>query len=48
MVKSLKKFGGALMLYAVIFFGILAIASRINYVEGHNTIMNDEVVAFQK
>ena len=48
MVKILKKFGGALMLYAVIFFGILAITSRINYVEGENIITNDEVVAFQK
>lgn len=48
MVKSLKKFGGALMLYAVIFFGILAIASRINYVEGDKAIINDEVVALQK
>ena len=33
MMKSLKKFGGAIMLYAVIFFGIVAIASRINYFE---------------
>ena len=30
MIKSLKKFGGAIMLYAVIFFGIVAIVSRVN------------------
>ncbi len=30
MVKSLKKFGGAIMLYLVIFFGIVAICSRVN------------------
>ena len=36
MMKSLKKFGGAIMLYAVIFFGIVAIASSVN-LAGHDT-----------
>ena len=30
MIKSLRKFGGAILLYAVVFFGIVAIVSRIN------------------
>ena len=30
MIKSLKKFGGAIMLYAVVFFGIVAIVSSVN------------------
>lgn len=36
MMKSLKKIGGAIMLYAVIFFGIVAIASSVN-LAGHDT-----------
>ena len=48
MIKSLKKFGGALMLYAVIFFGVIAVTSRINYVEYDNQMGNEEVVALQK
>lgn len=48
MIKSLKKFGGAIMLYAVIFFGILAITSRMNYVGEENNVINDEVVAINK
>lgn len=31
MIKEMKKFGGAILLYAVIFFGIVAIVSRVNY-----------------
>ena len=43
MMKSLKKFGGAIMLYAVIFFGIVAIASSV---AGHDTeVVYEGVVA---
>ena len=45
MMKSLKKFGGAIMLYAVIFFGIVAIASSVN-LAGHDTeVVYEGVVA---
>lgn len=41
MVKSLKKFGGAIMLYLVIFFGIVAICSSYELL---GIIIKNEVV----
>ncbi len=32
MLKVMKKFGGAVMLYLVIFLGIVAISSRVGYI----------------
>ena len=48
MMKSLKKFGGAILLYLVIFFGIVAITSRVNYIGQENSSVNDGVVAIQR
>lgn len=48
MIKSLKKFGGAVLLYAVIFFGIVAIASRVNYTNYDVEGGNNEVAFFQE
>ncbi len=45
MIKVVKKFGGALMLYAVIFFGIVAIVSRVNYLNQENSGGYESVVA---
>ncbi len=47
MIKVMKKFGGAIMLYAVIFFGIVAIVSRVNYIHEGSTVTN-EMVAVNK
>ncbi len=38
MVKLMKKFGGAILLYAVIFFGIVAITSRVNALNQENEV----------
>ena len=48
MMKSLKKFGGAIMLYAVIFFGIVAITSRINLAKEDMSNTYEKVVAVNK
>lgn len=32
MVKVFRKFGGAIMLYLVIFIGIVAICSRVHFI----------------
>ena len=48
MVNVLKKFGGALMLYAVIFFGIVAICSRVSDVNQDFSSINDEMVALHE
>ena len=48
MMKSLKKFGGAIMLYAVIFFGIVAITSRINFAKEDMSNTYEKVVAVNK
>ena len=47
MIKMMKKFGGAIMLYAVIFFGIVAIVSRVSYMNEGNAI-NEEMIAINK
>lgn len=33
MKKVLERFGGAIILYLVIFFGIVAISSRVAYIQ---------------
>lgn len=48
MVKSLKKFGGAIIFYTVIFFGIIAIVSRVNYLGEENINVNEGVLAINK
>ena len=48
MIKSLKKFGGAVLLYAVIFFGIVAVTSRVNYTNYDVEVENNEVALLQK
>lgn len=45
MMKSLKKFGGAIMLYAVIFFGIVAIASSVNLAQKDTQNTYEGVIA---
>mgnify|MGYP005810398473 CR=1 FL=1 len=45
MMKVMKKFGGALMLYAVIFFGIVAICSRVNGLNQESEEVIDYTVA---
>ena len=45
MIKSLKKFGGAIMLYAVIFFGIVAIVSSVNLAHKDTNITYKGVIA---
>ena len=48
MIKSLKKFGGAVLLYAVIFFGIVAVTSRVDYTNYDVEVENNEVAFFQE
>ena len=45
MVKSLRKFGGAIMLYLVIFFGIVAICSRVNNMNQESEVGVDSTLA---
>lgn len=45
MMKSLKRFGGAIMLYAVIFFGIVAIVSRVNLAQPNTQSTYEGVMA---
>ncbi len=45
MLEVFKKFGGAIMLYAVVFWGIVAICSNVNYVNQENEVNLDEKVA---
>ena len=47
MLKVLEKFGGALLLYAVIFFGIVAVASSMERVN-QEAITNEEVIALKQ
>ncbi len=41
MIKVMKRFGGAIMLYLVIFFGIVAISSRLDNIKemGNNNLI---------
>lgn len=48
MVKSLKKFGGAIIFYMVVFFGIIAIVSRVNYLGEKSVNINEGVLAINK
>ena len=48
MVNVLKKFGGAIMLYAVIFFGIVAICSRVSHVNQDFLSTYEEMVAIHE
>ena len=45
MVKVMKKFGGAIMLYMVIFFGIVAIVSRVGYMNESLHSISDATLA---
>lgn len=47
MKKVLVEFGGAILLYTVIFFGIIAISSRISYINSVNNNTNN-LVAINK
>lgn len=47
MKKILGEFGGAILLYAVIFFGIVAISSRVSYIN-EKTEDTSNIVAFNK
>ena len=48
MVKVFEKFGGAIFLYAVIFFGIVAIASRVGVQNQASDGASDEVIALNQ
>ncbi len=48
MLENAKKFGGAIMLYMVIFFGIIAIVSRIDCLKNESKNFNEGIIAFKK
>ena len=43
MKKVLVEFGGVILLYTVIFFGIIAISSRVSYINNVNDNTNNLV-----
>jgi len=47
MKKVLEEFGGAIILYVVIFIGVVAISSRMTYIN-NNTTSNNVHVAINK
>jgi len=47
MKKVLVEFGGAILLYIVIFFGIIAISSRVSYINNISDNTNN-LVAINK
>ena len=48
MVKVFKKFGGAILLYVVVFFGIVAISSRLNHLHETDFKQMDGVIAINQ
>lgn len=49
MLNIIKNYGGTLFFYFVIFFGVLAICTRINYITNCSTFENtDNVVALNQ
>ena len=47
MMKVLEKFGGAILLYAIIFFGIIAIASRVGAINQASREAYEEGIALK-
>ena len=48
MKKVLEEFGGALILYMVIFVGILAVSSRMAYINNSDTHNTNNIVALSE
>lgn len=47
MKKTLKKFGGLILFYSVIIFGVLLLNLRFAYLNSHNNLANNFEVTSQ-